>query len=202
MVQLLEKGTRPESEDNEEQPPLSWAVESRHGAIVQLLEKSAQIDSKDSEEQTQLSRAAGNGHEATMQLLFGNGAEVNLESEGRKLLLWAAREGYEALVRRLERGVEVNPKDGKGRTPLSWAAGNGHVAAVQLLLEQRDTAADSGDIWRNAAICLIPQLPQSGPQTRAVNTVEPGKVFNASNTRRITGIAGPITSGYQTRILT
>ena len=65
--------------DKDGRPPLSWATEKGHEAIVKLLLETGKVDVdwKDKDGRTPLSWATEKGHEAVVELLLKAGAEVN-----------------------------------------------------------------------------------------------------------------------------
>ncbi|POR33318.1 Uncharacterized protein TPAR_06484 [Tolypocladium paradoxum] len=159
-------------------PPLSWAAEKTHEAIVQgllegvdtplsraaanghkaivrlLVEKGADIESKDSYEQISPPLAAANGDEETVQQLVEESADVDLkDSHGQTPLSRAAANGHEVIVRLLvEKGANIESKDSYGQTPLSWAAANGHEVIVQQLLATGRVDADTKDNYGRTPI--------------------------------------------------
>jgi ankyrin repeat protein len=139
IMALLKNGHDPDSKDNSDKTPLSWAAENGHEAVVKLLlERGAELKFKDYYDRTPLSWAAENGHEAVVKLLLEKGAELESKDHyDRTPLSRAAENGHEAVVKLLlEKGVELESKDITGWTPLSLAAGNGYEAVVKLLLEK------------------------------------------------------------------
>ncbi|KAL8364728.1 hypothetical protein RB595_003828 [Gaeumannomyces hyphopodioides] len=157
-------------------PPLSWAAENGHGAVVELLLATgkAGVDAKDSDGRTPLLWAAQNGHEAVVKLLLIGKTGVDAkDNDGRTPLLWAAQSGHEAVVKLLlaTDEIDVDAKDNDGWTPLSWAAQNGHEAVVKLLLAtgKVDVDAKDNDGWtplswaaQNGHEAVVEQLLATG----------------------------------------
>jgi ankyrin repeat protein len=125
-------------------PPLSWAAEGGHEAVVELLLRTgeADVNPKDMDGRSPLSWAAEEGHEAVVELLLRTGeADVDLkDNDGWSPLSWAAKDGHLAVVERLlQEKAEVNAVAARyeGRTVLQIAAGGGHLAVVERLLQEK-----------------------------------------------------------------
>jgi ankyrin repeat protein len=113
VKQLLEKNSvDPDSEDNDNQTPLSSTVEEGPKTVRQVLQEPVDPNSKDKNGRTPLSWAAEKGHKAVVEQLL------------------KSCRGY------------VESKDNEyGQTPLLWAAENGHVTVMGLLLKETDIEA-------------------------------------------------------------
>ena len=136
---LLENGgSDPNSRDEGDQTPLSWAAGKGHVEVVRaLLAAGVDSDSRDVFDRTPLLWAAGGGHVEVVRALLATGVEPDSRDIfDRTPLSGAARGGYIEVVRVLlaTTGVEPDSRDDGDQTPLSWAAGKGHVEVVRALL--------------------------------------------------------------------
>ncbi|KAK5659169.1 hypothetical protein OQA88_1259 [Cercophora sp. LCS_1] len=119
-------------------PPLQWAVDQGHKAMVRvLLEGGADVDVKDRDGWTPLHTAAHKGREAMVGVLLEGGADIEAKGDdGLSPLQYAAFCGHEAIVRvLLEGGADIEVKDENGRTPLQNVAAWRREAVVRVLLE-------------------------------------------------------------------
>ncbi|KAM0417158.1 hypothetical protein ACHAPT_012866 [Fusarium lateritium] len=130
-------------------PPLGWATEDGHEAVVKLLLDRANPDAKDEDGQTPILWAAANGYEEVIKLLLNTGkVDLNAkDANGQTPLIWAARNGHEAVIKLLlgTGKVDLDTIDEHGETPLGWAAKTGHEAVVKLLLGKVDLNAKDCD---------------------------------------------------------
>src|SRR3954451_10829612 len=108
---LLDKGTNPNTKDDEGRTPLTEAAYYGHTEIVKLLiSKGGNLWAKKKDGQTPMSMAAS--HADLVQLI-----KHNMD------LLDAARNGDNKAVQTLlDNGAYVNVRDAEGRTPLTEAA--------------------------------------------------------------------------------
>ncbi|KFA69488.1 hypothetical protein S40285_09458 [Stachybotrys chlorohalonatus IBT 40285] len=150
---LAKDGINPDSKDNLDRTPLSWAAERGHEEVVKLLLAKDGInpDLKDNSGRTPLLWATKHGHEGVVKLLLAKDG-INTDSKdnsGRTPLSWAAERGHEELVKLLLAKDGINPdlKDNSDRTPLSWAAERGHEEVVKLLLAKDGINLDLKDKW-------------------------------------------------------
>lgn len=109
MTPKIEAG----SEDREERTPLSYAISSKHEAVVILLiaRDVVSVDSKDIRGSMPFSFAAAERHERIMKLL-------------------------------MTRDIGVDPKDIDQRTPFSYAAKYGGERVMKLFMTRDDVGAD------------------------------------------------------------
>jgi hypothetical protein len=145
------------------QPPLSWAAERGHVAIVELLIRTdrVNVNIKDMNGKAPLLLAALGGHLAVVERLLEKKAEINAAASSgyfaRTALQAAAEGGHLAVVERLlEEKAEVNATaayGNEGITALQAAAEGGHLAVVERLLKEKaevNAAASAGDRGRTA----------------------------------------------------
>ncbi|KID94902.1 Ankyrin repeat-containing domain protein, partial [Metarhizium majus ARSEF 297] len=92
VLDLVDKGAKVDSKDDQGHTPLSRAAAFGGAAVVKLLlEKFADIEAKDNSGRTPLSWAAANGHEAVIKL------EAK-DNSGRTPLSWAIEKGRDTMV--------------------------------------------------------------------------------------------------------
>jgi ankyrin repeat protein len=133
MKELLDWGAFPNSGDEKNRTPLSYASETGSTLAAKTLLEDQRVDSdaKDQQGRTPLLWAEKNGHQAVAQLLIDSGKvdlDVRDNESKRTPLLWAARNGHQAVVQLLVNSgkVDLDSRDKEGRTLLSRAAENGH----------------------------------------------------------------------------
>ncbi|RGP70022.1 hypothetical protein FSPOR_4313 [Fusarium sporotrichioides] len=157
---LLRSGMEPDTRDESDRTPLSYASEEGHADIVsQLLDFPVDVEFKsiflDHETpRTALSYAAQQGHTRVVKLLLERGkaapdSKPSLEVGHleRTPLSFASEAGHQDVVDILLRaeGVDPDSKDYQSRTPLSFAAGAGHESIVKMLLAREGIQPDSRD---------------------------------------------------------
>ncbi|KAK6519303.1 hypothetical protein TWF281_003138 [Arthrobotrys megalospora] len=186
---LLEKGAQPDLKDNDNRPPLRWALinrspwdrmKVRRAALVKLLlNAGTDPDSKDKCGKTLLSSAAEIGNHMAVRLLLERGANPSLKDhDGRTPLSFVVRYKNETsrftaargiveevdieviIGQLLEKGVDLDSADSYGWTPLSYAAQEGNSPAVELLLK-KGANPDIKDNYGQTPLSLIAQLRHS-----------------------------------------
>ncbi|KAF3088587.1 hypothetical protein TWF102_004963 [Orbilia oligospora] len=151
VLELLLKTGKvdPDSRDESERTPLSYAAAWGREGIVERLLETGKVDPsfRGKNGVTPLLRAAAGGHEGIVKLLLERG-KVNpdlRDGKGRTPLSYIAEWGQEGTVKLLIETDKVNldERDIKGRTPLSYAAESGSAPIVKLLLETGKVDPDS-----------------------------------------------------------
>lgn len=148
---LIERGANLNIVDNENQPPILYAIMNRDETAVKLLLECGKVDpnSEDDSNLTPLWYAIGEDDKAIVKLLLESGkVDPNLPGGKNATPLFCATVlQHEAIVKLLlESGkVDPNPKDRTNRTPLSRAAYDGHEAIVKLFLEYGKVDPNSKD---------------------------------------------------------
>lgn len=135
MRDMLEQ-QEPDTVDNSNRTPLSYAAENGHESIVRLLlEKNADPYLEDAYKKTPLWYSAENGHESAVRQLLAANVESPLKAESiRTTLSYVVKKGHEDIIRLL---IELNSnpptKDRSTTTLPPYAAGNSQMSIIQLL---------------------------------------------------------------------
>ncbi|OBT60034.1 hypothetical protein VE03_10368 [Pseudogymnoascus sp. 23342-1-I1] len=143
---LLEDGTCPDSEDEEQQPVLCWAVlQDNFDVMVALLDAGAMVDKTGKDGMTAIHHAARNGQQTNFvrRLLEADALRNKPDSYGRVAFHYAAEGGdvetFELLAK--QTGPNAAPKAGllrdkSGASPLEIAASGGHTGIIWLILRK------------------------------------------------------------------
>ena len=128
----------PESGDDFDFSPLSWAANHGHADIVrELIAAGAEIDSRDWMGHTPLWSAAESGHVDCVRLLLDAGADPNVHEDGGDALLinviWM--DEPETLRILLQAGADPDIESAQSPGPLLWAAHKGSLELCRLLLD-------------------------------------------------------------------
>jgi ankyrin repeat protein len=151
-IMLKRKLSDLEFVDDEGMPPLMFAAQNGHEAVVKLLLDIGivDVDAKDTHGWTPLLWAAQSGHEAVVKLLLNtNKVDVNAKTSNSwtPLLLAAGKGHMNVVCSLLNTGrANANARGLYQRTPLWWAVLNGHEAVVQLLLDVDGIDVNAEDI--------------------------------------------------------
>ncbi|KAF3179855.1 hypothetical protein TWF788_006859 [Orbilia oligospora] len=153
VLELLLKTDKvdPDSRDEIERTPLSYAAEfGREGIVERLLETGkANPNLRDRTGATPLLHAAARGQEGIVKILLerGNVDPDTRDRKGRTPLSYVVEWGREdtgTVKLLMETGkVDLDARDIEGRTPLSYAAESGSAPTVKLLLETGKVDPDS-----------------------------------------------------------
>ena len=149
---LIRTGLSPDSRDDHNRTPLSWAAAVGAEAVVEVLLERDDVHSDPVDVdngQTPLSYAAEGGHtNIVRRLLETNNVSILKETATEESSLSAA--AYEELLAikqllQAYNSVKVNSKDSEGKTPLAHAAHRGHEEIVRQLLEQEEIEVNAKD---------------------------------------------------------
>ncbi|EGX47525.1 hypothetical protein AOL_s00083g334 [Orbilia oligospora ATCC 24927] len=158
----------PDSRDESERTPLSYAAEwGREGIVEKLLETGkVNPNLRDKSGTTPLLYAAARGQEGTVKILLERGkVDPDLgDGKGRTPLSYIAEWGREGIVERLLETGKVNPnlRDKSGTTPLLYAAARGQEGTVKILLERGKVDPDLGDGKGRTPLSYIAGWGQEG----------------------------------------
>ncbi|KAF4954957.1 hypothetical protein FSARC_11986 [Fusarium sarcochroum] len=135
---LLEKGSRIDIKDNDDNTALLLSASYGHKTMVELLlEHGAWLEARNKAGDTPLARTAYKGHESTAALLLEKKADIEaLNNAESTPLAIAARRGHVDVVKvLLDNGADYEALNQYGDSPLSRAAMHGHQDVVRLLLD-------------------------------------------------------------------
>ncbi len=134
LQRLVERGTSPDTTDQEGHTLLMLAARGGHVPVASfLLARKASVNARSRYGDTALMTAALKGHVEVARLLLANGAELN--PPGWTPLHYAAFEGRAAMVTfLLDKGADKNAIAPNEFTPLMLAVRNGHEEAARAIL--------------------------------------------------------------------
>ena len=133
---LINRGAKPNKEDDRGQTALTWASLNGHQDVVKfLLNKGARPNEANGNGWTPLHTASMKGHKEVVKALLDGGAEVDSQSiRGETPLHLAVRFGQRDEVQLfLDKGADPDKATLAGFTPLSIAQRKGREDLVQLL---------------------------------------------------------------------
>lgn len=138
IEQFRSSGYELETQDDNNQTPLSWAIDRQHLETIRILIDGWNAGNPQFPNGTQppLIWAVKNNNRAMVSLLSRVVDDIETSDHGNHTpLFWAAGTSEEAIVKFLiEHGANHELRDDRGRTPLSWAAANGQENNLRLLL--------------------------------------------------------------------
>ena len=134
LQRLVERGTSPDTTDQEGNSLLMFAARAGHVTVVDfLLARKVSVNARSRYGDTAILAASLKGHVEVVKMLLGAGAELN--PPGWTPLHYAAFEGRTAMVKfLLEKGAGKNAIAPNEFTPLMLAVRNGHEEAARVLL--------------------------------------------------------------------
>ena len=134
VQRLVERGTSPDTSDQEGNSLLMLAARAGHVAVVSyLLARKATVNARSRFGDTALLAASLKGHVEVAKVLLAGGAELN--PPGWTPLHYAAFEGRAEMVKfLLDKGAGKNAVAPNEYTPLMLAVRNGHEEAARALL--------------------------------------------------------------------
>lgn len=138
VARLLDKGTNPNTKDNNGMPPLHHAAQQGHVRMATLLlEHGANPGMFSDNRAAPLHLAARRGHDRMTTLLLEHGANPNAkDGQGEIPLHHAVRQGHARVVTLLlAHSANPNAVTDDRATPLHLAAWHGHDRVATLLLE-------------------------------------------------------------------
>ena len=134
VQRLVERGTSPDTSDQEGNSLLMLAARAGHVTVVSyLLARKATVNARSRFGDTALLAASLKGHVEVAKVLLAGGAELN--PPGWTPLHYAAFEGRAEMVKfLLDKGAGKNAVAPNEYTPLMLAVRNGHEEAARALL--------------------------------------------------------------------
>jgi uncharacterized protein len=134
VQKLVERGTSPDTADQDGNTLLMLAARGGHSPLVSyLVSRKATVNARNKFGDTALMAAGLKGHVEVAKVLVASGAQVN--TEGWTPLHYAAFEGSAPMVRfLLDHGADKNAIAPNEYTPLMLAVRNGHEEAARALL--------------------------------------------------------------------
>jgi ankyrin repeat protein len=119
-------------------PPLLFAAQNNHTALVQaLLDAGADPNKPTDSQQTALYRAASLNNETTVRALLDKGADVNsVDKDGSTALHIAANNNcFKVVALLLEHGANPSDRTCNGHAPIHYAAGHGNLDMAVALVD-------------------------------------------------------------------
>lgn len=134
VQRLVERGTSPDTSDQEGNSLLMLASRAGHAPVVSyLLSRKAAVNARSRYGDSALLAASLKGHTVVAKILLAAGAELN--PQGWTPLHYAAFEGRVEMVKfLLDKGADKNAVAPNDYTPLMLAVRNGHEDAARALL--------------------------------------------------------------------
>jgi len=134
VQRLIERGTSPDTTDQDGNSLLMLSSRSGHVPVVSyLLSRKAAVNARSRYGDTALLAASLKGHTEVARVLLAAGAELN--PEGWSPLHYAAFEGRAEMIKfLLDKGADKNAIAPNEFTPLMLAVRNGHEDAARALL--------------------------------------------------------------------